>query len=979
MVVLLVDNFNRADTASGLGVASDGHTWVGVDATCRIVSNRVAFPSSPGTFPVQRVNVGVAVYTVEVTASTIAGGADAALVVRWQDDGRMFFIYSGPAVGGKYSITKSVGGGTYQFPLVTGVAPANGDRIKVVVAASTIELIVNGISLGTVTDSDYNANTYVGFTTANSTSTTFDDLYVYDATAAPDAVEATLVGVRRRRASAFEVDVAVPPAHLDVAGVRRHREGAFAIASLPPDPALSMAGVRRRRVATITAQVSTPVVDSPIVAAGHSVVVAQAFGPVTMQGAQPVYSISQAAAPRARQRIVVDGVDVTYFRGCITPPVTYTLLEPLLYGPATLDLPQVAACFERLGVGALSWLRKGAPVEVHRVVDNQVVGIDWKGFVVAFDTSGRTLSVELGGEANGRAALRNRQVPIFPRINDIGHQIADSILDLGLPFEPRLGPTTGIEVMTTGGTGHLDHVQSLVAKAWTRAGRQWTVMPDEDTGVYELHRKNDTRIDGTVFLDDARTVQDLRSDIAEEPNRIYPTAVTPTGQRVRFGVYPGLVQGKAPDFPGHMGEGDSGPGVRMLIIKLQAMGYLKLADAAGGYDGDVVRAVTELQDDAGLLEEGAGVVQPGEVDLATWRALYDLDVTGLSAETAHIEPAAQRRSVREWKRSGSGNIMGPNPDYDPSVVKVDRNIDMGAAGLNRSQVREFAQTELHDALDDNWVGTITFHTGALVRGDGYVGMDVTPDKVMDARELRPGMNLDLPQFAGGILVHVAACEVDEEGVVTATVDTRFRDAMEVWEVMARNAESRRDPARSRQRAHRASTITKDSIGEWDEIGGLVGQDVELDDGWTVFPVVAAMEGTIARLRVQTTPAAEFVVAVFGDQIGPGRLRDLVGDPLSKAGSRAWSKEATRQTLTREHELLYVAGDRDQPCGYWPKTKSQRNDDETAAAPLTGKWDDEAGFAYRSRVRHMVWVAVWSDRASKIEAGRIMWPQLEAGV
>lgn len=793
-----------------------------------------------------------------------------------------------------------------------------------------------------------------------------------------------LAGVTQRREAEFSM---ITTAALNLAGSTQRRVGAFEVAVVP---GLVLAGQTQRRVATFTAVTHPPIVPAPPSAGAESRIVAQAFGPVTMDGTQPVYEISEAAIPRARARYLVDGVDVTYFRATEQNPsptsVSYTLLEPLLYGPGTLDLPQVAACFERLGVGALSWLRPGAPVEVQRVFDAYIEGgeavvvdTDYKGFIVAFDTSGRTLSVELGGEANGRAALRDRQVPIFPRVNDIGQQIATAVLALGLPFEPRLGPDTGIEVMTTGGVGHLDHIQTLVAKAWTRAGRQWTVMPDPVTGVYELHRKDDNHIHGTVFVDPTRTVPNLRRDIAEEPNRIFATGVTPAGQRVRFGVYPGLVQGKTPPFPGHMEFGDTGPGVRLLILKLQAMGYLKLEDTGGGYDADVAAAVTELQVDAGLYDDGFSTpAVPGEVGVATWNALYDIDVTGLSAETAHIEPAAQRSKVRQWNRSASGQIMRANPNYEPDKVVVDRSIDLGAAGMNRPQMRESSRTELHDSNDPNWVGTIVFNTGALIRGDGFTGMDVGAEDVMDARAIRPGMNLDLPQFDGGTFVHVAACEVDAAGIVTATVDTRFRDAMEVWEIMLRNAESRRDPARSRQRKHRASTITKDSIGEWDEIGGLLGNDIELDPGWNVFPVVAAMEGTIARIKIDTTPATEFVLAVFGERIGAGALTSLIGDPLTKAGTKKWSKESVRQDLERDYELLYVAGDNKQPCGYWPKQKGKEGDGE-GEATLTGKWNDDAGFAYRSRVRHMLWVAVWSAEASKIQAGRIMWPQLEAGV
>ena len=801
------------------------------------------------------------------------------------------------------------------------------------------------------------------------------------------ALTATL---RRRTAS---VTLSIPPTMALVATLRRRLAG-IDIATVPT---VLLAGQLQQKVATYTVRAITPVTPAPPpVVEAKSVVVAQAFGPVTMNGTQPAYSVSQAEIARGRQQIVVDGVDVTYFRGAVTPDVTYTLLEPLLYGPGQLDLPQIAAYLgDTPGAGDLVWLRPQVPVEVNLVVDDVVVDQLYKGFVAAFDLAGPALSVELGGEANGRAAMRDRQVPIFPRINDVGHQLADAVRDLGLPHYPPLGAVTGIETMTTGGTGHLDHINNLVAKSWTRSGKQWTVMPDPATGVYETHRKDTDTIHATAFLG-PRTVARLRRDIAEEPNQIFVTCVTPAGMRVRFGKYPGLVQGPVPDFPGNMFLGDTGEGVRLLVGKLHASGYLRLTEVAGGYDDDVMRAVMQLQDDAGLPETG-------EVNLATWRALYDLDVTGLSLEWANIQPAAQRSKTRKFNRSANGTILGFNDEYDPDVIVRHRTIDLGAGGT-RKQAREYAKTVLHDSDSPNWVGDIVFNTGALLAGEHAIGATVTAADVLDARLLRPGMNIWLPAFDGGTLVHVSACQVDGAGVVTATVDTRFRDAMEVWEVIARNRESRNDPSRHRLRAFRASTIAKDSIGEWDEFGGFLGVDIQLERGWTVFPVIAAMEGQIRDLHIKLKNPGEFAVAVFGQDPDRGWLEQINPHPLTVTGTRVWEKKADE---FKKRLILFSAGTHEEPGGYFPGRKKWKSvtgeevnpdyapgadDNDTGTddaetievttqesfGTVTGEFYDEAGFPYFAADRKVVYVALWVRSANVIEAGRIMKPQLEAG-
>jgi len=792
--------------------------------------------------------------------------------------------------------------------------------------------------------------------------------------------------------------------------------GAGLAAIWGPTETTNRVGGRRRGGYAVATWEPAVVAPPASVVYGEARDVAHAYSTVTMNGTQPVFDVDKTSRTRHRTRVVVGGKDVTFFRGVPTPTPAYQLVSPLLYGPATLRLPQVAAAFEQLGVGDLDWLRTERRVLVQRVDEaGDVVATDYRGVIVAFDTAGADLTVEIGGEASGRAALMERQPPIFRTVNDIGAHAYYAIRALGLPFTPRLGPDTGISLARFGGTGHLDYISQLCARAWTQSGNQWTIMPSTDTGAYRMVRKDTTTIDATAYLDDAYTVGSLRRDLAEEPNRLYATGVTPEGQRVRFGAYPGLKQGAAAPYPfnnnRNFGLGttnadtDTGDGITVMIDKLRVHKYMNAIDQPGGYDNDAEKGVRQLQDDAGLPV--TGTMTP-----ATWRALFDLDATGFSLRQSQIMPAAQKTYTKQWHRSGAGAQIRKNPNYDKRRLKRDRTVDMGP-GFTVAQMREFARAEIDASNDDNWVGQIVFHTGALVAGDHTPGTPVAPSDIFRARALRPGMNLSLPLFDGGIVVHVSAVSVGEDGTVTATVDTRARDSMAVWEVIQRNRESRRNPARQWVRDHRASGEIKDAIDGWDEVGGLLGDNVTVPGHrWTIFEVVAGQEGTVARLSLRTNPNAEFVCAVFGRVFDADamekRLRRRVGNPLTKRGSKKWEDEDVRDDLDANNFLLYVAGSNEDPCGYYPKhkrpevvitdeanpdydptadTDSTGLDDEptievesegASINPLTGRWKDDAQFGYRTFAQPVLYVAMYADRDTVVPAGRIMWPQLEAG-
>jgi hypothetical protein len=618
--------------------------------------------------------------------------------------------------------------------------------------------------------------------------------------------------------------------------------------------------------------------------------------------------------------------------------------------------------------------------------DNEIVNTDYVGFVADWNVDGNSLTVELGGEASGRAAIRDRQIPLWRARRDVGNWFYDTFLELGLPAAPRLGPTTGIMVAGMGGMSQLDYLNQLCALATTTSGNQWSIMPGGD-GAYRMQLKDRATIDATVYFNDARAKPDLRSDVAEEPNRIFVTGVTPNAQKVKFGVYPGLRQGDPAPYPFNddrtFGIGttdadtDTGDGVSAMIWKLEQAGYLDRRLAPGGYDDDAADAIQRLQEDAGLLE--SGIMGPN-----AWKALYDLDVTGWTFRWSKILPAAQRSKVKEWNRTSNGSLASRNPDYDSHKLVVDQSIDMGT-GFTRQQMRRWARAELADAATDNWVGTVDLGAMAVVRGEHTPGDPVTADDVMPGRALRPGMNLWAPLFAGGTLFHISGLDVSSDGrSVAPALDTRARDTMKVWEVIQRNRESRKNPARAWVNQYRSSQISKDGLTTWDEIGGTIDDRIRLTGGtWNVFPVLAGQEGTVSRIRVQTFPPTEFVMAVTGRELPVRRWNHLVPDPLGPVlvvdGNEtptAWEKDSVRAKLD-DWFLLYAAGTHDEPCGYSPGHKTGSNGGRTLS-DVSGLHIDDASFGYRTFAEPVLYVAVFPADDCSVRPGRIMWQQLEEG-
>jgi len=795
-------------------------------------------------------------------------------------------------------------------------------------------------------------------------------IHVADATAAGVVGKvATATADHTADAAAEGTDVVGP--HASATGDHVADATAFGFVTVIPTTQISWTDGRRRE-GIGTASWEPPVVALPKpVPSSARLMKAQAFDAVAIAGATAKVTSTTVAIPRPRHRIVVAGGDRTVIRGIETPEPTQGLIEPLLYGSGSIQWPQFHGAFEKPGQGDWAWLKKYAPLKIQRVDDNNhVVATDFRGFIGDYNDSGRALTTAILGEATGRAGRTWRPDPIFPTIQDIGHLSMMAIRHgLALPTMAN-PPVTGIEVPNSGDTWQLDFLTDLTARSTTLGGAQWTIMPNAD-GVYRMFRKDITTIDFTVYCDDTRAVANLRRDFAQEPDREFVTAIGRNGMRIRFAKYPGLstIQ-DPPPFPGHLEQGDTGDDVFQLSWRLWVLGYL---DGQGGgtpptpdvFTAGLTKAVKALQrqfnDDLDVT---------GEVDAATWRAAFNNDGQW-SLRGAAIHPAAQRPFTRTFNYNASGQITGRNPKSDRHRVFADRAVNMGNV-QDRGQARDWAQNDLSDDASPNLVGTIDLTMGAVIAGEHHPGDPLTVDLVMDNRAIKPGMNGLIHYQGAPVLMHVASRDLNQDKTVQIAVDTRNRDALEVWEIHELRRESHQNPARQWRNQARSSSLTRDSMTGWDEIGGLIDSRITAPGGaWCVFPVVAGEEGQIRDLTVTTVDdPAEFIMAVFGAEISAERITAMIGDPFTDDGKRNWRRK--NDTLTDDHYLLYEAGWDGNPLGYHPTTKADATADfpEKGVDQVTGRWRDPAGFPYFCYRQPVVWVTLFPRWDTHLNPGRI---------
>lgn len=677
-------------------------------------------------------------------------------------------------------------------------------------------------------------------------------------------------------------------------------------------------------------------------------------------------------------RLRLDGVDVTYFRGAPVQLNGYQLQEPFAYGPADFAFPQVTQHeVHRFGTGALKWLRHGARAELVPVTNGAYGERIWAGVVTSLQVNADGVAVHCDGELSGRLAVQDKQPPVFIWKKDLGLQVFDSVLHAGISLSPYLGPKTGIRTFASGGGSDLlSFVNDLLAQALTDDGEQWTVARKPTGRGYTMRLKDTTTVHATVFLGAHGVELDVTRDVAEEPTTLWGTGTQPDGVKITNAVMPNLFATEPATYPytdgRSFGEGtrdedtDTGAGVWDMQRKLVGMGFMSRAEAVEHvWEDDTTDAVKALQRRAGLPR--TGVMNP-----ATWRALFNEHVTGRTLYGARVLPMADSPETRRFNLTSNGSYDTANPDYDPKVMRVDQTIDHGGGVWKREMLAWSARYLDRIRAEPNWVGTLNLNGADLFAGD--VDSDTEAPTPMGRLNLREGHNVKVVGFNGTTLFHVSGINVDTDRNLSCAVDTRSRDLLTVGQIIARNKESRRSAAREFLTSVRRPNAMDEQVVS-NELFGEVDAYRLKAHRWNRIAVPCGQSGSIDRVRVHLRDSrAAFVMGVSVKSIASGRMNAIAGANPLKAGSK-WAKGHVQHRLKNDYLFLYTAGQRSQPLGYYPLAHTGDDNKPTLSA-ITGDWEDDAGFAFRTftedRVGGVMYLYIFPDRACTLTQGKVFY-------
>jgi hypothetical protein len=662
-----------------------------------------------------------------------------------------------------------------------------------------------------------------------------------------------------------------------------------------------------------------------------------------------------------RLRVVVGDKDVTYFRDVPTRISGYQLTDPYGHGPATLEFPQITT----FDIDTLNWLQIGALVNIDLITPGEGMRHLWFGFVIAINSNDGFVSVECAGELSGRMSLRDRQQPVIHRRRDIGELIQTAWRGTNKSFrvEPNEFLVGGGDIDNFYGSNQTDlaFCDSLLNLARGPDG-DWTIMPKPNRHgrVYEPRIRDTDTVHATIYLGARGVRESLTNDVTEHPNRIYGQGIAPDGESWHNHMYPNLWDENAPDYPGFLQQGDEGEEILVLTYELAASPYLNRDHIGTHYTAAVARAIRALQREAGLPTTG-------DINQQTWNAIWGDGAEQQSFAQATTAPLAADTKVMALLHSRNWSVIGTNPHYDDSTVRVDRSIDYGD-NVWKDRARQHAQRLVDRGQDGHWVGSITLQTD-LAAGDHHHG------------DLQAGMNIRLRNFAGDIKLHIGAISVDVSGetpTISMTVDQQGRDALTIAEIIERNQLSKNNPAR---RHHpRPGSFPTTAISGWDgESGAGLLKRTELTYGWNMLWTPGAQEGVIKAVEYHNTnPGTWLALAIFCRPVDKEDLEQRIPNPFElRDDDFSWWNAPGNSNFFLGGDnprLIYAAGGPTQPGGYSPRQWANSSGQPTGAE-WTGTYLEVGDFPFHAHP--LLYVAVYVD--DDCTGHGQLWTQIVEGV
>lgn len=478
----------------------------------------------------------------------------------------------------------------------------------------------------------------------------------------------------------------------------------------------------------------------------------------------------------------------------------------------------------------------------------------------------------------------------------------------------------------------------------------------------------------------------LKRDLTMAPNVIYGEGIWPVqSQRDdntieylnqwRNSIYPQMTPGDPPLYPGTpLRVGTTSAAVEQWQAQMILNGYTTIV-ANGTFDQNCANQAALVQIACGLTEQlpisaGGSGLGPGVVGPQTWLATFNVGSSLASTLPAFFAPLAADPTVLPWQTNADGSIPTPavrNKYQDFRFRRVERYENFGNY-MPKTQGIAFAQTELVQQKAATWTGTLTIKVDAPER---------------HRFEMRAGMNILYKNFtaAGGdILLHCSRVAVDPSSMtVTATVDSAFRDALYVDQIMDRN-KSLTDPDKRTLQTTRQSYVTWDTTAAVDveNGGGRIPPHQIAAKTWNVYRIPLGKQGTIVHSEFRCTEVGDanaglaFSVGIFSAPITPIQLAQMgaplfqgfpgpfynggVPDPTTPmsplitntAGDNPWDD-------VNDATGLFVAwGGPDQAAGYYPDDQS-----DSGSVP-TGDMIDDSSLTYYASSPPWVYIAEWCD-------------------
>lgn len=650
--------------------------------------------------------------------------------------------------------------------------------------------------------------------------------------------------------------------------------------------------------------------------------------------------------------LLIDGVDVTYFRGSRTQVISDEAQEPFGDARLTVEFPQITTLDDTTDPG-LSWMR--ADAAVHYVMQHWdsgggptgIVTTLFHGRLVSDDSGNDATSAKKSWDAQGTlwqaASFDHQARPLLEPV-DIGSLIPSTLNGVTSRRYPKLpNVTTGIVTRQRGNTTgdkELSYVQALLATAWTNTGGQWTVGKKPGTVCSYQVRLKKTAPVWTITNGQRGVAVALSADSTQGRNVIYGR-----GQRSDGGVW---MNKRFPD-AGHtspaypftspgtvmsIGTTDAmtstGDGVTTWQKRARALGFHVAVN--GIFDADASAVARELQRQYGILVDG--VVGP-----QTWAETFDVGARGADPDSWVRLPLAADPRTQPVLYRANGSVIGPNPAYDPTVTIVSDDIDFGT-----DVTRDIGTTSAQQIVDRE---TPPGLSGTIV---------LTADPREGSRwAIDAGDPITLIGYEGrNPVLHVATRTRNwRDRTVSLQVAETAYDALTLAQLRARDLDARRDVGRRPGKIRQ-----KPTIDPWDceSNAGKIERHALYPGLWTVIRIPMSEYGRLSSIDMQTAAPARFCIFLFANPITSMEMVRYVGaNPLALSSPG----ETNRALLEDRYGWLEGWGRSGDALGYYPGSEGS-----TPPAALSGRFKD-SGIDYWSPTGY-IYIAEFADRPTFIE-------------